>query len=389
MNETQTGRFLDAPPAGADLVIVGAGLAGLVAASRAAAAGADALVIAAPERPAAAAVAAGMIAPVGEVSWGEQRMASLAVAAAVRWPEFATELERGGHGPVPYRRCGALHVALDADEAAELRRRDGLLAEAGLEAESLLGSAARSLEPALSPAVAAATSAPAEAEVDPRALLGALRHAAAQGGAAFLAAEVSAIGAAGEIALASGERIDGGRVLLAAGAWSGLAGLLPAPSRLPVRPVGGQILRLRAERGDLPCERIIVGERFYLVPRLNGEIVLGATTEERGFDARVTAGGVHELLREAYRALPELAELELVEVAAGLRPGSPDNAPIFGELEGTVISVAGGLYRNGILLAPMLAAGFDALLAGLPLPPELAGLGPDRFALGREQEPVR
>ncbi len=96
----------------------------------------------------------------------------------------------------------------------------------------------------------------------------------------------------------------------------------------------GEILRLRAEPGAMPCERIVAGERFYVVPRASGEVVIGATVEERGFDLRVTAGGVHELLREAYRALPELAELELVETAAGLRPGSPDNAPAIGPLPG-------------------------------------------------------
>src|SRR5680860_1481095 len=103
----------------------------------------------------------------------------------------------------------------------------------------------------------------------------------------------------------------------------------------PVRPVKGQIVRLRGRPGSLPCERIIDAERLYIVPRQSGELVIGATVEERGFDTQVTAGGVHELLREAYRAVPELAELEFVEAAAGLRPGTPDNAPIFGPVSYT------------------------------------------------------
>ncbi len=132
----------------------------------------------------------------------------------------------------------------------------------------------------------------------------------------------------------------------------------------------------------MPCERIIGGERFYIVPRADGEVVIGATVEERGFDLRVTAGGVHELLREAYRALPELAELEFVEASAGLRPGSPDNLPAIGPLPGDDerrVSIAAGLYRNGILLAPMIAAAADAALGVAESPAELGPLTPARL----------
>jgi glycine oxidase len=148
----------------------------------------------------------------------------------------------------------------------------------------------------------------------------------------------------------------------------------------PIRPIKGEVIRLRADRDALPCERIIVGERFYLVPRPDGEVVLGATVEERGFDLSVSAGGVHELLREAYRALPELAELEFVEAAAGLRPGTPDNAPIIGPLGSDSALIVGGLYRHGVLLAPLIAEAAGALLTGGALPSELVGLGLDRFA---------
>ena len=92
-------------------------------------------------------------------------------------------------------------------------------------------------------------------------------------------------------------------------------------ARPPVRPVKGQILTLRALAGEPVCERIVGAERVYMVPRTDGRLMVGATVEERGFDTTVTAGGVHELLREAYRLLPEIAELELVETIAGLRPG--------------------------------------------------------------------
>ncbi len=366
--------------------MIGGGLAGLVCAWRAAEAGAEVLVCDAPGRPAAAEVAAGMIAPVGELSWGEEATLAAAIEASRRWPDFARELEAAAGEAVPYRRCGALHVALDRDEAAELERRHELHERHSLAAESLLASECRRLEPGLATAVTAAVSAPGEAEVDPRALLTALRAAAGAAGVKIVAAEVREIDAAGTRArLADGRDVAADRVAVCAGAWAGQQDLLPDDRRLPVRPVKGEILRLRAAPGSLPCERIVVGERFYLVPRLSGEVVLGASSEERGFDLRVTAGAVHELLREAYRALPELAELELVEMAAGLRPGSPDNAPIIGLVPGERSDpiVAAGLYRNGVLLAPVLAAAFDALLSGGRLPPELAPLAPDR--LGRRR----
>ena len=152
-------------------------------------------------------------------------------------------------------------------------------------------------------------------------------------------------------------------MVLATGAWSGQAPWLPPEARPPVRPVKGQVLEL-AGAGEPVCERIVASERVYLVPRADGRLIVGATMEEQGFDTRVTAGGVHELLREAYRLLPEVAEMELVEAAAGLRPGTPDNLPIVGPgaLEGLILAT--GHYRNGILLAPLTAERVARLLAG-------------------------
>ena len=145
--------------------------------------------------------------------------------------------------------------------------------------------------------------------------------------------------------------------MLACGAWSGAAAWLPEHARPPVRPVKGQILELRSPGGAAaPTERIVASERVYLVPRGDGRLIVGATVEERGFDTAVTAGGVHELLREAYRLLPDVAEMELVEATAGLRPGTPDNMPLVGPgaLEGLILAT--GHFRNGILLAPLAAA---------------------------------
>jgi glycine oxidase len=158
------------------------------------------------------------------------------------------------------------------------------------------------------------------------------------------------------------------RVVLPHGCWAGQSDWLPSHARPRVRPVKGQILTLRGSAEEPVCERIVASERVYLVPRSDGRLIVGATVEERGFDTTVTAGGVHELLREAYRLLPEIAELKLVEATAGLRPGTPDNLPLIGPgaLEGLVLAT--GHYRNGILLAPLTAERVADVLVGAEVP---------------------
>src|SRR5262249_46528834 len=142
---------------------------------------------------------------------------------------------------------------------------------------------------------------------------------------------------------------------------------LPESARPPVRPVKGEVLELRGREGaEPPASGIVCTERVYLVPRPDGRLIVGATVQEQGFDTTVSAGGVLELLREAYRLLPEVAEMELVDAIAGLRPGTPDNLPRVGtgEIEGLLLAT--GHYRNGILLAPLAAEQIAAELAGDP-----------------------
>jgi glycine oxidase len=169
-------------------------------------------------------------------------------------------------------------------------------------------------------------------------------------------------------------------VVIAAGADS--AGLHPMLARA-IRPVKGEILRLRHRPGTLPppfrTVRAIVGGRTcYLVPRDSGRLVLGATQREAGFDTEVTAGGVRELLTDAERVLPAVAEYALEEAAAGLRPGSPDNLPVIGELEPGVLA-ATGHHRHGILLAPLTADAILALLRDEGVPPEAVPAAPVRL----------
>jgi glycine oxidase len=371
---------------GLDAVIVGGGVIGLSCAWRAASRGLRVRVL---ERQrvgaGASGVAAGMLAPVGEASWGEAALLELGLASARAWPGFAAELERESGLQVGYRPSGALHVALDRDESAVLRRRFELMDSLGLTAEWLRSAEARALEPGLAPACSAAISATDEAAVDPRELIAALTVAVeAAGGEILEDADVvepilegpALVG----VRTAAGDEHRAGAVVLAAGCWSGALGWLPATARPPVRAVKGQIITLTGPASEPVCERIVATEHVYLVPRPDGRLIVGATVEERGFDVRVTAGGVHELLREAYRVLPEVAELELTATLAGMRPGTPDNAPIVGHGAIDGLLIATGHYRNGVLLAPVTADAIAALLSGEKQPPNLASFGAERFA---------
>lgn len=366
-----------------DVVIVGAGVIGLACAWQAARTGLRIRVL---EREApgsgASGVAAGMLAPVGEATWGEEALLGLALASHRAWPRFAAELGEATGGEVGLVSMGALHVAFDRDEADELRRRYELMRDVDLEATWLRPRQARELEPGLSPRCAAAVHAPHEAAIDPRMLVNALRDAAQRQGVEVLAgAEASELlvdgNEAAGVRTADGREHRAERVVAASGAWSGPGGWLPEPLAPPVRPVKGEILTLRG--APLPAERIVVSERVYLVPRADGRVVVGATVEERGFETTVSAGGVLELLREAYRALPDIGELELVETVAGLRPGTPDNAPLVGWGDIPGLLLATGHYRNGILLAPVTARAVAALLGDEELQPELQVADPARL----------
>lgn len=377
-----------------DAVVVGAGVIGLSCAWRAAQRGLDVIVLDRAE-PAAGAtgVAAGMLAPVGELSFGERQLLEMTLASAEAFPGFIAELEAESGQVTGYTRCGALHVALDRDEAAELRRIHELQLSLGLDAEWLTPSRCRELEPGLAPSFAAGVHAAHEAAVSPRALIASLLSALERTGievrsGAAVGEAVIDNGRVGGVRTEAGEEVLADNVVLAAGCWSGAA-WLPAEARPPVRPVKGQIVELRGSADQPICERIVASERVYLVPRPDGRLIVGATVEERGFDLTVTAGGVHELLREAYRLLPDVAELELVEATAGLRPGTADNLPLIGRgaLDGLVLAT--GHYRNGVLLAPLTADGVAAVLTSGRVPALMLAASPERFATVGASEVAR
>jgi glycine oxidase len=374
-----------------DSIFVGGGVIGLACAWRAAQRGARVCVLER-ERPAAGAsgVAAGMLAPVGEASWGEEEILELNLESLRRWPDFAEALEEESGLETEFAQKGALHVALDRDEAEELRRRYALHRTLGLESEWLTGRSCRELEAGLATAVRGGTHVPGEASVDPRkvvaALLSALedRRVEVRSGAEVV--EADRRDGAWRVRTSDGSALAGTKLVIAAGPWSGRMDWLPEVP--PVRPVKGEILTLSGSAERPVCERIVAGERVYVVPRADGRVIVGATVEERGFDATVTAGGVHELLREAYRLLPEIAELELLETSAGLRPGTPDNAPLVGAGAAEDLLIATGHFRNGVLQTPITADAITALIAGEPAPASVTPFSPQRFERRSTDRPV-
>jgi glycine oxidase len=307
-----------------------------------------------------------MLAPVTEAVPVEPAVFTLGAAALRRWPDFAAELAAVGADP-GLRTGGTLLVALDPGDRAELDRIAEQLARMGRAVEALSGRQVRRAEPSLGPQVCRALSVPGDLSVDNRALLTSLLAACSSAGVTFEARRCLRL-----------PRAD--VVILAAGVHS--AALHPALHRA-IRPVKGEILRLRCRPGTLPpparTVRAIVGGRHsYLVPRHGGRLVLGATQREVGFDTDVTAGAVLELLTAAERVLPAIAEYTLEEAVAGLRPGSPDNLPVIGELEPGVLA-ATGHHRHGILLAPVTAEAVLALLRGEVVPVEVGPAAPARL----------
>jgi glycine oxidase len=367
----------------ADVVVVGGGVIGLGIAWRAALAGMTVTVVDdAPGRGASWA-AAGMLAPVTEVHYGERPLLALNLAAAARWPSFAAEVEEASGQPVGYRPGGTLAVARDTDDNAALEDLYQFQLRCGLEVERLRSRECRQLEPGLAPSIRGGVLAPGDHQVDNRALVEALLVACQRADVRLVEGRVAELAVEGDrvtgVVLGDGERLAAGAAVLAAGCWSGGLGGVAAEV-VPVRPVKGQLLYLRGPADQPLCQRNVRGLEVYVVPRGDGRVVVGATVEEQGFDTRVTAGAVGDLLRAALELLPDVAELELAETVVGLRPGSPDNAPMLGPAGPEGLVVATGHYRNGILLTPVTADAIAELLATGRVPELIAPFTPGRFA---------
>ncbi|MFF5517489.1 glycine oxidase ThiO [Streptomyces coeruleorubidus] len=372
-----------------DVLVIGGGIIGLVTAWRAAQRGLATAVVEPEPGGGAAQVAAGMLAAVTELHYGEQTLLGLNLASARRYPDFAAELtEQTGHD-LGYRRCGTLAVALDADDRAHLRELHTLQQQSGLESQWLSGRECRRLEPMLAPGVRGGLRVDGDHQIDPRRLAGALVAACEQAGVVFhrvWAERLTVVrDRATGVVTDDGTALGAGQVVLAGGSLSGRLAGVPEDVLPPVRPVKGQVVRLTMPRRHGPflsrtVRAVVRGSHVYLVPRESGELVVGATSEELGWDTTVTAGGVYELLRDAHELVPGLTELPLTETRAGLRPGSPDNAPLLGPtgLEGLLLAT--GHYRNGVLLTPVTGDAMAHALATGELPEEARPFTPKRFS---------
>lgn len=372
-----------------DVVVIGGGVIGLACAWRAAARGLSVILVDPAPGKGASWAAAGMLAPVTEAHYGEESLVRLNLASARAWPGFAAALEEESGAGVGYRPCGTLAVAADRGDLAVLERLHTFQQSLGLGSELLGPSECRIREPLLAPSIRGGLAAAGDHQVNNRLLVQALVAAARRSGVRLVSSRAREIslhaGRVTGIVAHDGTQLWCPTVLLAAGCWSSLVEGLPDEALPPVRPVKGVILRLRGPAASPILARnlrgMVNGSSVYLVPRVDGTVVLGATVEEQGFDTTVKAGSVAELLNDARTVLPAVDELQLVETHAGLRPGSPDNAPILG---GTAavggLVVATGHYRNGVLLAPVTADSIAEVLTGGGSPELIAPFSPTRWA---------
>ena len=365
-----------------DVAIAGGGLVGLGVAWRCAQRGMSVAVVDDAPGTGASYAAAGMLAPVAEAGYGEERLLELCRASMARYPAFVAEIERASGIDVGLRTVGTSMVGFDADDMAALDVLHSFQRELGLSAERVTAREARRQEPALTPRLRGALRMAGDHSVDARAMHDALFSAARAAGVRMVASKVAALwmrgGRAAGLQLAGASGVAARAVVLALGAR---AAALPGVPPLPVRPVKGQVLRLRGAAGLLggTVRALVRGRQVYLVPYAGDHLVIGATVEEKGFDDTVTAGAVHDLLRDAIEVVPGVTELELVETLARPRPGTPDNAPILGTSTVPGLVLACGHYRNGVLLTPVTADAIAALVATGALPELAMPFTIDRF----------
>jgi glycine oxidase len=378
------------------VAIIGAGVVGLGIAWRLAARGVNVSVF---DRGAAGSgathAAAGMLAACAEAEPGEEALVALGRKSQARWPSFAEELKQASGVDVELRREGTLVIALTADDQARLFHHLEFQRRLDLPLQWISAAETRKREPHLAGKLAGAVFAPEDHQVDNRKLAVALLVAARAAGAGIHEhTPVTTIASHGRrvdgVVLADGTRYAADVVVLAAGAWSrsiasSIAGL--APQALPpVRPIKGQMLALRMDSAAPLVTHVIWGPGIYMVPRLDGRLIMGATVEEKGFDPTLTAGGLLTLLEAAWRAIPAIEELPIDEMWVGHRPGSRDDAPILGPgpLDGLIYAT--GHHRNGILLAPVTADAIARLVLHGTLDPAIRPFGIERFTPAKAAE---
>lgn len=367
------------------VVIVGGGVIGLGIAWRSLERGLQVTVIDPEPASKASYVSAGMLPPANEMLYPQENLLRLCLASRDRYPSFIEELEAVSGVPAGYRRDGLLDVAFDDESLAVLSGLHRFVESLGVTVEPLDGRQCRAQEPMLAPSVRGGLLSPDDGAVNPRELTAALLAAIDARGGTLIRERVTDVlidGRATGVRLEGGGTVHGDRTVLSAGCWTHQLGGLP-PGVVPrIAPAKGQILRLRSPEPFLrrATRAVAGGSGVYLVPRADGELVVGATYEERGYDTTVTAGGVSELLDKVRAVLPGVVDLEVAEIGAGLRPGSPDGLPVLGETSVPDLLLATGHSRIGVQLAPVTADVMAEMLVTGQTPDVAKPFSVDRFS---------
>ena len=404
-------------PLHADVAVIGGGIIGLGIAHEARRQGRSVVLIDPTPAAGATFAAAGMLAPVSELHYQEEDLLELMLESSQLWPAFIRSVQ-GSESATGYRTTSTIAVGADAADRRALADLRIVQQAAGLHVEPLSLREAREREPLLSPQISCAFDIPADHQVDPRRLARCLLEGLSAHGPSdatwvsgaedgfALPFQASRLLWDGDrvsgVELYPGTKTDSGVVILASetvvacGLDAARIGNLPEGLNLPLRPVYGDILRLRVPQHLQPLitstvRGMVRGVPVYIVPRDDGTVVIGATQREDGLSAStnaVSAGGVYQLLRDAQVLVPAVAELELLEATARARPGTPDNAPLLGRVtgpEGTIdgLVIATGFFRHGVLLTPVAAKIVGGLISG-SADPRWSIFGPDRFTATRD-----
>jgi glycine oxidase len=351
-----------------DVLVLGGGIIGLSCAWQLVRDGYSVAVVDREPGRGAAWAAAGMLAPASEAHFGEEDQVRLLAEGARTWGAYAEQFSAASGAELGYLECGSLLVGLDGGDKAQIERAVELQRSFGYQIDDLDLDRIGDLEPSLTSHLRVAKLAPEDHQVNPRLVLETLLGVLHTGGVDFVRASAVSLeleGAQVRINTEDGATHRGNRALLALGAYTNqLRGLeqLATPS---IRPVKGHIVRLFGEPLLSHVVRGMVrGRSVYLVPRSGGELVIGASTEEKGFDTTVQMGEVFRLLDDARQLIPGIDELELREASCGLRPAPRDNLPVVDWLVDEILAIATGHYRNGVLLAPLTARVVGSMFQG-------------------------
>lgn len=365
-----------------NVIVIGAGIVGLVTAFELIERGATVTVVDPDPASGATHHAGGMLAPAAEVQYRQEPLFPLMLDSAGLYPSLIERVSAHTELATGYRTEGTLVVAGDRADARHLEELSAYQHVHGMGVERITRRQARSLEPALSPAIAGAVHIPGDHQVSPRVFAAALLDALRSRGVTFVADEARRI---------DGARVEGARgfydadqIVLAAGLGAArIDGWFSGPAPLQLRPVYGDILRLGVPEHLRPLfSRVIRGfvedRPVYLIPRHDHTIGLGATSREDD-QPQPRLGSVYDLVRDAVRLVPGIEETTLLEASVGARPGTPDDLPYLGRVSDTVV-VSTGYFRHGILLAALGGrAGAELALGEIPTT-DLAACAPLRHA---------